>query len=50
MWRYKNSRVARSNYHSLKALGANVMFNSPDAWIDDSLKAPYVNIDDVIEK
>ena len=26
----KNSRVARSNYHSLKALGANVMFNSPN--------------------
>ena len=45
----KNSRVARSNYHSLKALGANVMFNSPNAWIDDSLEAPYVNIDDVIE-
>ncbi|CAC5594799.1 dihydroorotase [Staphylococcus aureus] len=29
--------------------GANVMFNSPNAWIDDSLEAPYVNIDDVIE-
>lgn len=25
------------------------MFNSPNAWIDDSLEAPYVNIDDVIE-
>ncbi|MBO1199299.1 aspartate carbamoyltransferase catalytic subunit [Staphylococcus simiae] len=45
----KNSRVARSNYYSLKALGANVMFNSPRAWVDESLEAPYVNMDDVID-
>ncbi len=25
------------------------MFNSPNVGIDDSLEAPYVNIDDVIE-
>ena len=46
----KNSRVARSNYHSLRALGANVMFSSPEEWVDDTLEAPYVNIDDVIEQ
>ena len=46
----KNSRVARSNFHSLKALGANVMFASPDEWVDDTIEASYVNIDDVIEK
>ena len=46
----KNSRVARSNYHSLRALGANVMFSSPEEWVDDTLEAPYVIIDDVIEQ
>ncbi|MGK9070427.1 aspartate carbamoyltransferase catalytic subunit, partial [Staphylococcus warneri] len=46
----KNSRVARSNYHSLRALGANVMFSSPEEWVDETLEAPYVNIDDVIDQ
>ncbi|GGG86677.1 aspartate carbamoyltransferase catalytic subunit [Staphylococcus pragensis] len=46
----KNSRVARSNYTSLTALGAEVMFSSPDEWVDDSLDAPYVQIDDVIDQ
>ncbi|MGJ5712163.1 aspartate carbamoyltransferase catalytic subunit [Staphylococcus auricularis] len=46
----KNSRVARSNYHSLTALGANVMFSSPEAWQDDTLHGAYVDIDDVIDK
>ncbi|COT03218.1 aspartate carbamoyltransferase [Streptococcus pneumoniae] len=46
----KNSRVARSNFHSLKALGANVMFASPDEWVDDKIEASYVSIDDVIDK
>ena len=46
----KNSRVARSNYQSLTALGANVMFSSPKEWVDDTLEAPYVNIDDVINQ
>src|SRR5699024_4372012 len=45
----KNSRVARSNFQSLTALGANVMFSSPEAWRDDTLEAPYVDIDKVIE-
>lgn len=46
----KNSRVARSNYISLTALGAHVTFSSPEQWVDDSLNAPYVNIDDVIDQ
>ena len=46
----KNSRVARSNYTSLTSLGAKVMFSSPNEWVDETLDAPYVNIDDVIDK
>ena len=46
----KNSRVAKSNYFSLKALGANVMFSSPEAWRDETLDAPYVDIDEVIDQ
>ncbi|RIP33588.1 aspartate carbamoyltransferase catalytic subunit [Staphylococcus gallinarum] len=46
----KNSRVARSNYQSLTALGANVMFSSPETWKDESLDAPYVDIDTVIDQ
>ncbi|HHU6750760.1 TPA: aspartate carbamoyltransferase catalytic subunit [Staphylococcus pseudintermedius] len=45
----KNSRVARSNYHSLTALGAKVFFSSPDVWKDDSMAADYVELDDVID-
>lgn len=45
----KNSRVARSNYYSLRALGANVMFSSPESWKDDTLEAPYVDLDEAIE-
>lgn len=46
----KNSRVARSNYHSLTALGAKVVFSSPDVWKDDSMTADYVELDDVIDE
>ncbi|EKU50399.1 aspartate carbamoyltransferase catalytic subunit [Staphylococcus massiliensis] len=45
-----NSRVARSNYHSLEKLGADVMFSSPDVWKDDTMKAPYVDIDAHIDQ
>lgn len=46
----KNSRVARSNYHSLTALGAKVVFSSPDVWKDDTVTADYVELDDVIDE
>lgn len=46
----KNSRVARSNHHSLTALGAEVMFSSPDVWKDDSMAASYVDLDEVIDQ
>ena len=26
------------------------MFSSPNEWVDETLDAPYVNIDDVIDK
>ena len=42
--------VSRSNYHSLTSLGANVMFSSPKEWVDNTLEAPYVEIDEVIDK
>lgn len=45
-----NSRVARSNYDALTRLGADVQFVAPEAWIDPSIPAKYVNIDDVIEE
>ncbi|MCS4486197.1 aspartate carbamoyltransferase catalytic subunit [Staphylococcus americanisciuri] len=44
----KNSRVARSNYHSLTALGAEVVFSSPEIWQDDQMPGDYVDLDDVI--
>ena len=45
-----NSRVARSNYHALSSLGAQVKFVAPEIWQDHSLDAEYVRIDDAIEK
>ncbi len=45
-----NSRVARSNFDALTRLGAEVKFVAPNAWIDNSIPAEYVNIDDVIEE
>ncbi|QYA43329.1 aspartate carbamoyltransferase catalytic subunit [Macrococcoides bohemicum] len=45
-----NSRVARSNFDALTRLGTEVKFVAPDAWIDNSIPAEYVNIDDVIEE
>lgn len=46
----KNSRVARSNYQSLTALGANVVFSSPEIWQDETMGGTYVDLDDVIDK
>ncbi|QLK85814.1 aspartate carbamoyltransferase catalytic subunit [Staphylococcus sp. 17KM0847] len=45
----KNSRVARSNYYSLTALGAKVVFASPKIWQDEEMDGDYVDIDDVID-
>lgn len=45
-----NSRVARSNYHALTNLGAQVKFVAPEIWQDHSLDAEYVSIDDAIEE
>lgn len=46
----KNSRVARSNYHSLTALGANVSFVAPSQWQDQTMAGDYVELDEVIDK
>ncbi|MBI5974545.1 aspartate carbamoyltransferase catalytic subunit [Staphylococcus canis] len=46
----KNSRVARSNYHSLTALGAHVSFVAPEIWQDETMDGTYQNLDDVIDK
>lgn len=46
----KNSRVARSNYQSLTALGANVSFVAPEIWQDHTMNGSYVALDSVIDK
>lgn len=46
----KHSRVAKSNMHMLKRLGAEVLFSGPTEWIDDSFKeyGHYAAVDDVV--
>lgn len=46
----KHSRVAKSNMHMLKRLGAEVLFSGPTEWIDDSFKeyGQYAAVDDVV--
>ncbi|UXR86008.1 aspartate carbamoyltransferase catalytic subunit [Staphylococcus felis] len=46
----KNSRVARSNYQSLTALGANVSFVAPEIWQDHTMNGSYESLDSVIDK
>lgn len=44
----KHSRVARSNVHILRRLGANVKISGPKYWFDDTL-GEYIDFDDAIE-
>lgn len=46
----KHSRVAKSNMHMLKRLGAEVLFSGPTEWIDDSFKeyGQYAAVDDLV--
>ncbi|WP_407371412.1 aspartate carbamoyltransferase catalytic subunit [Carnobacterium sp.] len=46
----KHSRVAKSNMHMLKRLGAEVFFSGPTEWIDDSFKeyGQYATVDDLV--
>lgn len=48
----KHSRVAKSNMHMLKRLGAEVLFSGPTEWIDDSFKAygHYLPIDELVSE
>ena len=41
----KHSRVARSNAHALKRLGANVYLSAAPGFEDDTLDFPYVSMD-----
>ncbi|GAB3069608.1 aspartate carbamoyltransferase catalytic subunit [Salinicoccus sesuvii] len=43
-----HSRVAKSNQQALSKLGAEVRFCAPEAWQDDSIAVPYVNLDDAV--
>ncbi|GGA64838.1 aspartate carbamoyltransferase [Salinicoccus roseus] len=43
-----HSRVARSNQQALAKLGAEVQFSAPEAWQDESIEVPYVDLDDVV--
>ncbi|MER2174483.1 MAG: aspartate carbamoyltransferase catalytic subunit [Carnobacterium sp.] len=46
----KHSRVAKSNMHMLKRLGAEVLFSGPTEWIDDTFKeyGQYATVDDLV--
>lgn len=45
----KHSRVARSNAHALRRLGANVYFAAAPEYIDSTLDFPYVSMDEAVE-
>ncbi|MFC7320379.1 aspartate carbamoyltransferase catalytic subunit [Halobacillus campisalis] len=45
----KHSRVARSNAHALKKLGAKVSFAAPVEWQDESLSSEYISMDEAVE-
>lgn len=44
----KHSRVARSNVHILRRLGANVKISGPPYWYDDTL-GEYIDFDEAVE-
>lgn len=44
----KHSRVAKSNAHALKRLGANVFLSAAPGYEDESLEYPYVSMDEAI--
>lgn len=46
----KHSRVAKSNMHMLRRLGAEVLFSGPTEWIDDSFKeyGQYAAVDELV--
>ncbi|SDQ09560.1 aspartate carbamoyltransferase catalytic subunit [Carnobacterium viridans] len=46
----KHSRVAKSNMHMLKRLGAEVLFSGPTEWMDDSFTeyGRYAALDDLV--
>jgi aspartate carbamoyltransferase catalytic subunit len=47
----KHSRVARSNAHVLKRLGAKVSFSGPPEWQDETMNEfPFVTIDEAAEQ
>ncbi|MFD1018105.1 aspartate carbamoyltransferase catalytic subunit [Thalassobacillus hwangdonensis] len=45
----RHSRVARSNAHALRQLGADVAFVSPEAWRDDTISENYISVDEAVE-
>ncbi|OXM15711.1 aspartate carbamoyltransferase catalytic subunit [Paenibacillus herberti] len=45
----KHSRVARSNYWGLTAMGAKVSFCAPDSMRADELNVPYISIDEALK-
>lgn len=44
----KHSRVARSNAHVLRRLGADVKISGPEYWYDDAL-GEYIDFDEAVE-
>ncbi|MFC7061277.1 aspartate carbamoyltransferase catalytic subunit [Halobacillus seohaensis] len=45
----KHSRVARSNAHALRMLGADVLFVAPPQWQDPTVSHNYISMDDAVE-
>ncbi|MGV2619973.1 aspartate carbamoyltransferase catalytic subunit [Halobacillus sp. ACCC02827] len=46
----KHSRVARSNAHALKQLGANVTFVTKPEWQDPTLTDQYITMDEAVDR
>ena len=45
----KHSRVAHSNAHAFKRLGANVYLTAAPGYVDSSLDFPYISMDEAVE-
>lgn len=45
----KHSRVAHSNAHTLKRLGANVYLSAAPEFIDETLDFPYISMDEAVQ-
>jgi aspartate carbamoyltransferase catalytic subunit len=45
----RHSRVAKSNAHALERLGAKVYLSAAEGYEDDTLKFPYISLDEAVQ-